>query len=111
METAASSKPAKRHRPTRQMSLHHIGIVHGSKINASAKPRIGIAVRYITPDVLQEGKDRALAMLVRGADDYGHFELVDAPERDAPSTGDLLPKAVERMMRSVMPQGSPLRKA
>jgi non-heme Fe2+,alpha-ketoglutarate-dependent halogenase len=94
-----------------QMSLHHIGIVHSSKVNISGKPRIGIAVRYITPNVSQEGKDRALAMLVRGRDDYGHFELVDPPERDEPSTGDLLPKAVERMMKSVMPQGNPLRRA
>jgi non-heme Fe2+,alpha-ketoglutarate-dependent halogenase len=63
-----------------QMSLHHIGVVHGSKANTSGKPRIGIAIRYITPDVSQEGEDRALAMIVRGRDDYGHFELVEPPE-------------------------------
>src|SRR5580704_19448630 len=30
-----------------QISLHHVGIVHGSNVNRSSKPRIGVAVRYI----------------------------------------------------------------
>ena len=38
-----------------EMSLHHIGIVHGSKANGSDYPRIGIAIRYIAPEVVQDG--------------------------------------------------------
>jgi len=84
-----------------EMSLHHIGIVHGSQVNRSSKPRIGIAVRYITPQVKQDG-ERSLAMLVRGRDDYGHFERVDPPIADDFAVADVQTEAVKRMMNSVM---------
>ena len=51
-----------------EFSLHHIGTVHGSGPNHSTEPRIGLAIRYITPDVIQQGA-RDLAVLVRGKDD------------------------------------------
>jgi ectoine hydroxylase-related dioxygenase (phytanoyl-CoA dioxygenase family) len=56
-----------------EMSLHHIGIAHGSKANSSDKPRIGIAVRYIAPEVVQQGVERQIVQLVRGRDEHGHF--------------------------------------
>lgn len=59
-----------------EFSLHHIGIAHGSGPNSSDTPRIGLAVRYIAPQVEQAGPHRDLAMLARGADRHGHFELV-----------------------------------
>ena len=63
-----------------EMSLHHIGIVHGSKANHSDLiPGIGIAIRYIAAEVVQDGVERQIAMLVRGEDRYGHFELVPPP--------------------------------
>ncbi|HXW15142.1 MAG TPA: phytanoyl-CoA dioxygenase family protein [Terriglobia bacterium] len=87
-----------------EMSFHHIGIVHGSNVNKSDKPRIGIAVRYITPDVVQEGPERSLAMLVRGEDGFGHFELVEPPQTDTLPTPGQIPKAVDRMMKNIMPK-------
>ena len=65
-----------------EMSLHHIGIVHGSGPNNSTQARIGLAVRYIGPEVMQDGPARDIALLVRGKDDHGHFDLADAPLRD-----------------------------
>ncbi len=62
-----------------EMSLHHIGVAHGSKANNSEFPRIGIAIRYIAAEVVQEGTERQFALLVRGRDEYGHFDLVDPP--------------------------------
>ena len=88
-----------------ELSLHHIGIVHGSNVNRSGKPRIGIAVRYITPDVVQDGTETPLAMLVRGSDDFGNFELLDPPPSNDPLREGVIPRAVERMMKSIMPQG------
>jgi hypothetical protein len=67
-----------------QFSLHHVGIVHGSGPNQSDGPRIGLAVRYLSPDVFQQGAHRDLAVLVRGRDRYGHFDLVDLPGHDQP---------------------------
>jgi non-haem Fe2+, alpha-ketoglutarate-dependent halogenase len=65
-----------------QFSLHHIGIAHGSAPNNSDTPRIGLAVRYIAPQVEQSGAQRDLAILARGNDRYGHFDLVEAPTRE-----------------------------
>jgi chlorinating enzyme len=84
-----------------EMSLHHIGIVHGSKVNSSSLPRIGIAIRYISPAVEQDG-ERSLAMLVRGRDDYGHFERVDPPMGDDFAAAGVQSEVVRRMMASVM---------
>ncbi len=62
-----------------EMSLHHLWIVHGSNANTSDIPRFGIAIRYVSPRVRQEGGDKSIAMLVRGRDDYGNFTLVERP--------------------------------
>ncbi len=64
-----------------EMSLHHIWIVHGSNANTSKDtPRIGIAIRYTKPEVKQESPFKPLAILVRGRDDHGHFEILPAPQ-------------------------------
>ena len=64
-----------------QMSLHHIWIVHGSNANTSPDtPRIGIAIRFTTPDVVQDSPHKPVATLVRGRDDHGNFELLPKPE-------------------------------
>ena len=62
-----------------QMSLHHLWIVHGSNANTSDIPRIGIAIRYVSTRVRQEGDAKPFAMLVRGRDDFHHFRLVERP--------------------------------
>ena len=84
------------------MSLHHIGIIHGSRVNQSPKARIGIAIRYITPDVVQDTDERPIALLVRGSDTCGNFELLPPPKG---STIDLHAQsaAVRRMMNHVLP--------
>jgi hypothetical protein len=85
-----------------EMSLHHIGIAHGSKANSSDKPRIGIAVRYIAPEVVQNGVERQIVQLVRGKDDYGHFEIV-GPPADAVSAVEIRKEADRRTTKNVMP--------
>ena len=65
-----------------EFSLHHIGIAHGSGPNTSDTARIGLAVRYIAPQVEQAGPHRDLAVLARGRDRYGHFDLVEPPNRE-----------------------------
>ncbi len=88
-----------------EFSLHHIGIVHGSGPNKSATPRIGLAVRYISPDVVQSGSERDLVLLVRGKDDYRNFEVVDPPQHDmAYGESPLYREALERKVRNLMPK-------
>jgi non-heme Fe2+,alpha-ketoglutarate-dependent halogenase len=85
-----------------EMSLHHIGIAHGSKANTSDHPRIGIAVRYIAPEVVQKGAERQIVQLVRGRDDFGNFEIV-APPADAASAARIRKEADRRITKNVMP--------
>jgi non-heme Fe2+,alpha-ketoglutarate-dependent halogenase len=64
-----------------EMSLHHVRVVHGSPPNPSDDRRIGFAIRYIPTSVRQvAGEDSAT--LVRGTDDYHHFDLEPRPVRD-----------------------------
>ncbi|MEM7544081.1 MAG: phytanoyl-CoA dioxygenase family protein [Pseudomonadota bacterium] len=62
-----------------QMSLHHGLTFHASGPNRSDDRRIGVAIRYITPEVKQEVADRDYAMLVRGRDTTGNFTLIAQP--------------------------------
>ncbi len=88
-----------------EMSLHHIAIVHGSNANRSEKPRIGLAVRYITPDVAQNGPERDLVLLARGRDEFGHFESVDPPQADEPwEQSKIHIEALRRKARNIMPK-------
>jgi ectoine hydroxylase-related dioxygenase (phytanoyl-CoA dioxygenase family) len=67
-----------------EMSLHHIWIIHGSNANTSKDtPRIGIAIRYTRPDVVQESPTKPFAMLVRGEDTCGNFDLQPPPTIDS----------------------------
>jgi chlorinating enzyme len=65
-----------------QFSLHHVRLVHGSEPNASDDPRIGFAIRYLPAYVKQLSGNPDSATLVRGKDEYGHFELEPAPQSD-----------------------------
>jgi non-haem Fe2+, alpha-ketoglutarate-dependent halogenase len=85
-----------------EMSLHHIGIAHGSKANGANYARIGIAVRYIAPEVVQGGSSRQLVQLVRGKDEHGNFEIV-APPSDAATAAEIRKEAERRMLKNVYP--------
>jgi non-haem Fe2+, alpha-ketoglutarate-dependent halogenase len=65
-----------------EMSLHHLWTVHGSKPNTSTIPRIGLAIRYVSTEVKQDSPFKPLAILVRGRDEYRHFEILPPPISD-----------------------------
>jgi len=71
-----------------EISLHHVRVVHGSPANPSNDRRIGFAIRYIPTSVAQvAGRDSAT--LVRGTDQFGHFDLEPRP------TADMQPEFVQ----------------
>ena len=87
-----------------EISLHHVWIVHGSKANTSDIPRIGLAIRYVAAEVKQESPTRPLAMLARGRDKYGHFDLQPTPTEDTiPPDGGKHTEIVNRIRSSIMP--------
>ena len=90
-----------------EFSLHHIGIVHGSGPNTSQTSRIGLAVRYISPDVVQQGSARDMVLLARGKDDYGHFVIVAPPLHDLPfGESTVHSESLARRTRNVLPAGA-----
>jgi len=81
---AVDDKPAV-HAPLRagEFSLHHTLCLHRSQPNRSAGRRIGLAISYVPTSVEHLGvKHKTPAMLVRGVDTYGHFDLEPAPNAD-----------------------------
>ncbi len=64
-----------------EFSLHHVLLAHGSHPNTTDDRRIGFALRYI-PTSVRQTKIRDAAVLVRGVDEYGHFDLMPSPKAD-----------------------------
>ncbi|MEX0642988.1 MAG: phytanoyl-CoA dioxygenase family protein [Pirellulales bacterium] len=90
-----------------EMSLHHLWIVHGSQANTSPDtPRIGIAIRYVSTEVRQDSPRKPMAVLVRGRDEFGNFELLPPPQREILEPGDAEHLAIiNRIRTSIMPSG------
>jgi non-heme Fe2+,alpha-ketoglutarate-dependent halogenase len=88
-----------------EASLHHVWIVHGSKANTSDVPRIGAAIRYVAAEVKQESPTKPLAMVARGANRFGHFEILPPPRADSlPVGGGTHTEIVHRIRASIMPK-------
>ena len=69
--------------------------------------RIGLAVRYISPDVVQQGSARDMVLLARGQDDYGHFDIVAPPLHDLPfGESTVHSESLARRTRNVLPAGA-----
>jgi ectoine hydroxylase-related dioxygenase (phytanoyl-CoA dioxygenase family) len=85
MEPFDDSSPVAMALPAGSFSLHHELAVHRSAPNNASHRRVGIGLNYIPTHVRVDSPVRLKAMLVRGKDTYGHFDLIDPParERDA----------------------------
>ena len=64
-----------------EMSLHDVFVLHGSGPNCSSTKRVGFAIRFTTPEC-RPAHGRPPAVLARGEDRYGHFDLQVAPDRE-----------------------------
>jgi hypothetical protein len=66
-----------------EFSLHHTLTLHRSQPNRSRGRRIGLGISYIPTHVSHVSETvKAPAMLVRGVDAFGHFDLEPAPRGD-----------------------------
>lgn len=79
------SNPVAMALPAGSFSLHHEYAVHRSAPNNATHRRVGIGLNFVPPHVRVVSPVRLCAMLVRGEDTYGHFDLIEPPsaERDA----------------------------
>lgn len=69
-----------------EFSMHHTLCVHRSAPNAASHRRVGFGISYIPTHCRLEGGYRLGAMLVRGEDRHGNFDLIPRP--DAPFSPD-----------------------
>jgi len=65
-----------------EMSLHHVRLIHGSEPNRADDRRIGFAIRYIPTTIRQTIGPKDSATLVRGIDEYHHFDHENGPQSD-----------------------------
>lgn len=68
-----------------QFSIHHECTVHSSEPNKSDDRRIGMSIHYATPASVQtkwQGDGKPTAALVRGVDNYGHWDFEELTEVD-----------------------------
>jgi len=65
-----------------QMSIHNYRLAHASGPNNGADRRIGLSMHFMPPDTAQIVGEWDSAALVRGRDDYRHFEPTPVPARD-----------------------------
>jgi non-haem Fe2+, alpha-ketoglutarate-dependent halogenase len=67
-----------------EASFHHLTLAHSSGPNMSDEPRINLVVTYIATRVKPLNESDS-AMLVRGRDAFGYYDLERRPERGAES--------------------------
>ena len=65
-----------------EASLHHGWTMHTSYPNLSNDRRIGLTINYISTDMYQTQTDNDSAMLVRGVDQFNHFEMDQPPTQE-----------------------------
>ena len=89
-----------------EISLHHGLTIHGSGPNVSDDRRIGVVVRYLTPEIRKSGGERDYAHLARGADRHDNWAPSPAPT--APFTPEALAHydQVRALQTSVMMKGA-----
>ncbi len=67
-----------------EMSLHHAGIIHGSRPNRSDTERLGFIIRYVT-SAYDLGSQQTPFMVARGRAKQGNFRVVQPPVERPPA--------------------------
>lgn len=70
-----------------EFSLHHGLCAHRSGPNTADHRRIGLGLNYIPTSVRPVCSIKPAAMLVRGVDRYGHFELAEPAQTELDAQG------------------------
>jgi len=91
---------------TGQAVLFAYRIAHASYPNQTDDRRIGLAIRYIPPDAQQQFSDHDSAALVRGVDNYQHFELEPEPRYDFDPVAVAFHKESEEIRRQILYHGT-----
>ena len=91
---------------TGDAALFAYEIAHASHPNHSGDRRIAVVLRYIPPETRQTLSDWDSAALVRGVDNYGHFEHEPEPACDLDPVAVAFHKKAEEQQRKIYFQGT-----
>jgi ectoine hydroxylase-related dioxygenase (phytanoyl-CoA dioxygenase family) len=86
-----------------EISIHQVRMVHGSGPNRSDGLRIGCTMVFIPTYTRQTG-ERESAMLMRGKDEYGHFDPEPRPQDDMDAAARSAHRAAVGRMQTYKPQ-------
>jgi len=89
-----------------QVSLHHGKMFHASGPNTANNDRIGLVLRYITPEVKQQVAKRDYAMLVKGVDEGNNWVHVAPPVENFSSHDLDLHKRIRADQIAALGQGA-----
>ena len=88
-----------------QACLFNHRIIHASGPNVSGERRVGLLIDYLPTSAEKEGP-RDSAMLVRGKDTFGHFDLEEPPVGEATAQNIAQQRRALEMITSTMSEGS-----
>jgi ectoine hydroxylase-related dioxygenase (phytanoyl-CoA dioxygenase family) len=89
-----------------EMSLHDVRLAHASGPNRSADRRIGVSLHYMPTRARQSAAAWDSAALVRGVDEYGHFEHTPAPSHDLDAAAVAFHAKAAGAVRDILYQGA-----
>lgn len=89
-----------------QMSIHNYRIAHASGPNVSDDRRIGISMHFMPPDTKQIMGNWDSAALVRGQDNFNHFEPTPVPRKDFDPDAVQFHEKATQALRSVLYSGA-----
>lgn len=89
-----------------QVSFHNVRTAHGSGPNKTNDRRIGLSLHYMPPHTEQTLSEWDCASLVRGTDQYRHFEHCPQPSADLEANAVDFHKRASDAMREIIYKGS-----
>ena len=89
-----------------QVSFHNVRTAHGSGPNKTNDRRIGLSFHYMPPHTEQTLSEWDCASLVRGTDQYRHFEHCPQPSADLEANAVDFHKRASDAMREIIYKGS-----
>lgn len=91
-----------------EASFHNVKAAHGSGPNRSADRRIGLSMHYMPTHTRQTISNWDSAALVRGVDDFNHFEHCPRPTRDFDPEMIAFHEKASKALRKIVYDGAQL---
>lgn len=89
-----------------QTSFHHGRMFHASGPNRSNNRRIGVAIRYVTPEVKQQFGERDYAMMARGKDDGGNWIHLTPPSYNFDAGNMAIYEHIRQQQMNILMRGT-----